>query len=182
MRDNDYPRRVSDPEKEGVPGTADADSTAFDDVDSPRVADGLDPAALPADQPVGADDFGTTAEEQRRGEPLGARLIREEPDTALGYPDGPVEDADQPDSGQFDADVLGGDEASRDALAPHPESPVSTFERIGADSRTGGEVGRLVEPDEGASADVEADAVAADTGAAGGGPSAEEQAMHEERP
>ena len=39
--------------------------------------------------------------------------------------------------------------------------------------------GRLVEPDEGAHQDREADAVAWDAGAAGGGPTAEELAIHE---
>ena len=36
-----------------------------------------------------------------------------------------------------------------------------------------------MEPDEGAHEDTEPDAVAFDAGAAGGGPSAEEDAMHE---
>lgn len=40
------------------------------------------------------------------------------------------------------------------------------------------EVGRLVEPDQGAHPDVEKDAVADDLGADGGGMSAEERAMH----
>jgi hypothetical protein len=33
-------RPVSDPEAEGLPGTADDDSTAYDDVDSARIAGG----------------------------------------------------------------------------------------------------------------------------------------------
>jgi hypothetical protein len=164
MRDNDYPRPVSDPEEQGIPETADADSTAYDDLDSARAASGPDPAALPADEPVAVNDYGTTAAEQRRGEPLDARLAREEPDTAPAYPADQLEDADQ------------------DAVAPHPDSGVSSFERIGADPETQGQVGRLVEPDEGAHPDTEADAVASDAGVAGGGPSAEERAMHEERP
>jgi hypothetical protein len=43
-------------------------------------------------------------------------------------------------------------------------------------------VGRLVEPDEGLGADTEPDSVAYDAGAAGGGPSAEELAVHETEP
>ena len=41
-------------------------------------------AAVPGDDPVAVDDFGTTAEEQREGESLDGRLSREEPEPALG--------------------------------------------------------------------------------------------------
>jgi len=55
-------------------------------------------------------------------------------------------------------------------------------ESMGADTpfdeRAGQGVGRLVEPDEGARSDVEADMVAADAGTDLGGYSAEESAMH----
>jgi hypothetical protein len=64
MRDGNYPKLVSDPESEGLPGAADDDSTANDDVDTGRWADGPDPAALPADRPRAVTKFGTTAEEQ----------------------------------------------------------------------------------------------------------------------
>jgi hypothetical protein len=37
-------------------------------------------APVPGDEPMALDDYGTTAEEQRRGEPLDGRLRREEPD------------------------------------------------------------------------------------------------------
>ncbi|HZN19198.1 MAG TPA: DUF5709 domain-containing protein [Micromonosporaceae bacterium] len=167
MRSDDaYPRPVSDPAAEGIPEYADDDSTAFDD-DSPRIADGRDPAALPAereDGPVAVEDFGTTAEEQRRGEPLAARLIREEPDVT---PDG---------AWPGDAELL-----DEEPVDPHLGSPVSMYERMGADPVTGGRVGRLVEPDQGAHPDEERDAIATDMGASGGGASAEELAMHEVR-
>ena len=42
-----------------------------------------------------------------------------------------------------------------------------------------GTVGRIVEPDQGVGEDTEADAVAYDAGAAGGGATAEEAALHE---
>ena len=42
-------------------------------------------------------------------------------------------------------------------------------------------IGRLVAPDEGSGLDDEPDSVAYDAGAAGGGPSAEELAIHETR-
>jgi hypothetical protein len=35
---------------------------------------------LPGDEPRAVDEYGTTAEEQRRGEDLDGRLVREEPD------------------------------------------------------------------------------------------------------
>src|SRR5207247_1549984 len=80
MNDSDYPRPVSDPESEGLPGVADDDSTAYDDVRTGREADGPDPATLPGDVPLAVDRFGTTAAETRQGEPLDLRLAEEEPD------------------------------------------------------------------------------------------------------
>lgn len=38
-------------------------------------------APVPGDEPMAVDDYGTTAEEQREGEPLDGRLRREQPDT-----------------------------------------------------------------------------------------------------
>jgi len=85
MRQDDFPHPVSDPAASGIPEYADDDSTVNERADSTREADGPSPAALPAereDGPVALDEFGTTAEEQRRGESLAGRLIREEPDSA----------------------------------------------------------------------------------------------------
>lgn len=42
--------------------------------------DPQDDMAVPGDEPVAVDDFGTTAEEEAAGEPLDLRLAREEPD------------------------------------------------------------------------------------------------------
>lgn len=164
-QDDSFPRPVSDPEVGGIPETADDDSTAWDDVESTRWADGPDPATLPLDRdegPVAVDEFGTTAEEQRRGESLTQRLAREEPDAT---PD-PVP------LGMLDDGTVRAD----------PDSPVSTYETLGEDPITGGHVGRLVEPDEGSGIDQETDSVSYDAGSAGGGPSAEETAVHEVRP
>jgi len=77
MRDNDYPPEVSDPESSGLPGTADDDSNAYDSVDSTRIADGQDPAALAGVGPGGSNRFGDTAEEAREGESLDYRLRQE---------------------------------------------------------------------------------------------------------
>src|SRR5688572_28309480 len=93
MREDTYLRPVSDPEAEGLPGTADDDSTAFDDVGSPRIADGPDPAALPGDQPLAVDRFGTTAEEARLGESLDYKLARERDDRDDLPPTPPATDA-----------------------------------------------------------------------------------------
>lgn len=167
-QDESYPAPVSDPASEGIPEYADDDSTAYDDVDSPRVADGRSPAPLPADRdegPVGLDDVATTAEGQRRGGSLEDRLAEEEPDIS---PD----DLPTPRSALLD-EATGEDQ-------PDADSPVSMYDRPGLDPVSEGRVGRLVQPDQGAHSDTEADEVAQDAGAAGGGASAEELAMHAE--
>ncbi len=162
MRQDDFPNPVSDPAASGIPEYADDDSTADERADSTREADGRSPAALPAereDGPMALEEFGTTAEEQRRGEPLAGRLIREEPDPAP-LPVGPELTDEAP-------------------VPPNSDSPVSSYERAGADPRTGGRVGRLVQPDQGGREDTESDEIAVDAGTSGGGASAEEAAMHE---
>lgn len=63
---------------EGIPDYADDTSTAYDSGDRPGFEDS--PPALAADEPQGVDEFGVTPAEQRAGEPLAARLVREEPD------------------------------------------------------------------------------------------------------
>jgi hypothetical protein len=142
MRQDNYPHPVSDPEAEGLPDVADDDSVADERANSPRVADGPSPAALPADRPQAIDRFGTTAAEQRAGESLDYKLAREE---------------------------------------PNADSPVSMYDIPGEPGDPGAPIGRLVEPDEGVREDDEKDMLAFDAGAAGGGPTAEEAAMHEVR-
>jgi len=167
--DEQYPKLVSDPEAGGLPEYADDDSHADEEADAARIADGPDPAALPRDRddgPLAMDEYGTTPAEQRRGEPLDLRLSREEPDVT---PDtlAPLRDAGPDEPPGADAGL---DEGPVD---PHLGSVVSMYDR--AAERP---VGRLVAPDEGAHEDAETDAVARDAGAAGGGASAEELAMH----
>src|SRR5690242_1924781 len=77
MRMDNFPEPVSDPEAEGLPETADDDSTAYDDVETGRIADGPDPAPLPGDSPLAVDRYGTTPEEARLGESLDYKLGRE---------------------------------------------------------------------------------------------------------
>lgn len=185
MRDDDYPRPVSDPEAEGLPGTADDDSAARDGVLISREADGLDPFALPADRPVAVDHFGNTAEEQRQGEAIDDKIAREEPDAAVDDPSavsaepGLAAEADSEEAAvqaQLDADVMGSGPIS------DPRSPVSVYDHGNLDGTIGAPVGRLVDPDEGAHTDDETDSVAFDAGVSGGGASAEELAVHETPP
>ena len=178
MRDNDYPSEVSDPEASGLPETADDDSTAYDSVESPRWADGADPAALPGVGPGGSNRFGDTAEEQHEGDSLDYRLSQEEPDVGAEDPLPPRRDPlDETigDSEQqaLDADVWGASPTS------DPKSQISLYDDGQLDSDDPETVGRLVAPDEGYGFDDEADSVATDAGASGGGATAEELAMHE---
>jgi hypothetical protein len=178
MRDNDYPAEVSDPEASGLPETADDDSNAYDSVDSPRWADGRDPAALPGVGPGGSNRFGDTAEEARQGESLEYHLRQEEPDVGAEDPNparrDPLDETiDDPERQQLDADVWGASPTS------DPNSQISLYDDGQLDADNPQTVGRLVAPDEGYGFDDEPDSVAYDAGAAGGGASAEEAAMHE---
>jgi hypothetical protein len=178
MRDDDYPAEVSDPEASGLPGTADDDSTAYDSVESSRWADGPDPAALAGTGPGGASRFGTTAAEADEGESLDRRLRQEEPDVGAEDPLPPRRDpvdetVDSSEQRDFDADVWGASPTS------DPKSHISLYDDGQLDDDGPRPVGRLVAPDEGYGFDDEADSVAYDAGAAGGGASAEELAMHE---
>jgi hypothetical protein len=167
--EDNFPRPVSDPEAEGLPEYADDDSTAYDDVESGRIADGPDPAPLPTDHPLAVDRYGTTAEEALRGESLDYKLAREdaaEGDTATESVD------DEGDALTEDVDQVHGAAAD---IEPEDDTAPEDFDEPGRP------IGRLVEPDEGVREDTESDAIAYDAGAAGGGPTAEEAAMHEFR-
>ncbi|MEO3778063.1 DUF5709 domain-containing protein [Micromonospora sp. B11E3] len=186
MRDDEYPTPVSDPEAEGLPQTADDDSTANDDLFTGREADGPEPAQLPGDRtPVAVDRYGTTAEEQLDGESLDYKLGREvyerPADDPLAAPVDPdiAAEADSPAAAaqaQLDADVIDPGPTS------DPKSPISVYDHGRLGGVADATVGRLVEPDEGAHSDLETDSVAYDAGSAGGGASAEELAIHETRP
>ena len=180
---DEFPHPVSDPEAEGLPGTADDDSTAYDGVDSPRIADGPDPAALPSDRPTAVGAFGTTAEEGLAGESLDMKVAREVPDPALDDQSVRPDAARSPISVEsFDAEPLDEQtdrvdpatslDLSDPAVAAHADSPVSVYDTV--DEAGDRPIGRLVQPDE-------SDLVARDEGAAGGAPTAEESAMHQAR-
>jgi hypothetical protein len=67
--------RHGTPEDEGIPDLQDGTPEQYWTEDPQE-------AALPGDEPVALDDYGTTAEEIREGEPLDDRLRREEPEGA----------------------------------------------------------------------------------------------------
>ncbi|MEV6349854.1 DUF5709 domain-containing protein [Actinoplanes sp. NPDC051851] len=180
MRENDYPTQVTDPESSGLPDTADDDSTAYDEVDSPRWSDGADPAALAGTGPGGSNRFGDTPGEALRGESLDRRLRQEEPDVDAGDPVPPRRDPydetlDGSEQARFDRDVW--DEGP----TSDPDSAVSLYDDGQLDEDDPARIGRLVAPDGGSGLDDEAESIAWDAGAAGGGASAEELAMHETR-
>ena len=189
MRTDNYPNPVSDPESAGLPGVADDDSTAWDEVETGREADGPDPAQLPLDRddrPLAVDHFGTTPEEAREGESLDLKLDREVPDPALQDAGARTDTVASPIAAEsFDPDAVGErlDTVDQDTaldeapVEPNLSSPVSMYDTgIGGGDGT---VGRIVEPDQGFGEDTETDAIAYDAGAAGGGASAEELALHE---
>jgi len=155
-----------------LPHDTDADRL----VETPETLRDGDPEAPPmdrgveaSDRPLGAEKHGTTHAEAAEGESLDDRLAEEVPD--VGAHD-PVDDvvADHPDTfAQDAADAAETDEAVLDdAYGDGSGEP--------GDSHV--DVGRLVEPDEGAHTDTEKDLVASDVGVDGGDLSAEEAAVH----
>ena len=114
----------------------------------------------------------------RQASPLDYRLRQEEPDVGAEDPLPPAGDPIDETVGSseqqsFDADVWG-------QSPPRIRTRRSRSTTTGSSTATFREpVGRLVEPDEGYGFDNERDSVAYDAGAAGGGASAEELAMHE---
>lgn len=68
----------SDIEAEGIPPLDDAPPGLDDEYNQ---IEGMMP---PREEPVGADEFGITPEEERQQEPLAERALREEPDVAAG--------------------------------------------------------------------------------------------------
>lgn len=186
MRQDNFPHPVSDPEAEGLPGYADDDSSASDNLEAVRIADGPDPAALPSDHPLAVDRYGTTAEEARLGESLDYKLARE-------YPDDDGERAatartqdDEGDALTDETDRVHGPAAELQGVADPPVDPyakVSMYDRADDPYEQGRPIGRLAEVHgrDGDGTGYDTDTLAYDAGAAGGGPSAEETAMHEVR-
>lgn len=74
----------------------------------------------PHDSPLGAEGWGTTAAEQREGEPLAGRLAREQPETAEQEDPREVGRLVQPDEGvreDTEADLIGQDSGDTAGLS-----------------------------------------------------------------
>lgn len=101
---------------EGIPDYADDAS--------PRPRPDVEPQRMPTpgEEPVAVDDYGTTAYESSHLEPLGARLLREEPDVPETPKGG--ERIVEPDEGMredVDKDMIGRE-------ADYPEGDLSAEE------------------------------------------------------
>jgi hypothetical protein len=130
---------------------------AYDTLDGNPGDDPLDTGVITPERWSSAIRYGTTAEEEERGESLDQLLAEEEPDPAL--------DLDDEDDEDY-ADVAGDDEAGDedvDGLLLDEPAP---------------RAGRLVAEDEGAHVAAEPDLVARDVGIDSGAATAEEAAVH----
>ena len=127
----------------------------YDTLDGRPGDDPLDRGVAPPERWSAGIRYGTTAEEQDRGESLDQLLAEEEPDVTPDIDDERLED-------------ISGDEDAAD------EDVDGLLLDDGPDPRAG----RLVAEDEGAHPDEEADLVARDAGIDGGGATAEEAAIH----
>ena len=83
----------------------------------------IEGAFPPSDAPLGAEEFGVTAHEERRQEPLAERVLREEPDIEPGD-DSSVGRLVEPDHGMVDMDR----EASAVALESEDDGGLSAEE------------------------------------------------------
>ncbi len=119
------------------------------------VDDILDEGWSPPERPRAVYAFGTTASEQHQGESLEQRMRQEEPDPSAAFDDPLAEEEEE------------------DPDAPREEDEFLDDGEVG-DRRAG----RLVDPDEGAHEDEEAELWGADAGIDGAGASAEEAAVH----
>jgi hypothetical protein len=129
---------------------------AYDTLDGNPGDDPLDTGVITPERWSSAIRYGTTAEEEERGESLDQLLAEEEPDPAL--------DLDEDDESY--ADIAGDDAAGDedvDGLLLDEPAP---------------RAGRLVAEDEGAHVAAEPDLVARDVGIDSGAATAEEAAVH----
>jgi len=97
---------------------SDADSDEWDD----GSGDALEEAIEHADRAAGAESFGTTADEQERGEPFDARLAEERTDRPIRDTDPGLIDEDGPDDeSELIAEAIG----ERDPFVAPEESAMS---------------------------------------------------------
>ena len=129
----------------------------YDTLDGDVGDDPLDTGVITPERWSTAIRYGTTAEEEERGESLDQLLAEEEPDPAL--------DLDEDDESY--ADIAGDDEAGDEDV-----------DGLLLDDGPSPRAGRLVQEDEGAHPAAEADLVARDVGIDSGAATAEEAAVH----
>jgi hypothetical protein len=133
-----------------------------DTLEDTGVEDPLDRGYSPPERPWAADDWGTTAREEREGEPLDERLDRELPDVGERDPlDEIAEDEQDP------RDV---DDETGENLGDDIDSDGELIDDEVGDERTGRLASETGEFDE--------DLFAEDAGIDGAGASAEEAAVH----
>jgi hypothetical protein len=133
---------------------------SYDTLDGDVGDDPLDRGVITPERWSSAIRYGTTAEEEERGESLDQLLAEEEPDPALDLDD---EDDEDESYAAIAGDDEAGDEDVDGLLLDDGPSP---------------RAGRLVAEDEGAHPSAEADLVARDVGIDGGAATAEEAALH----
>jgi hypothetical protein len=133
------------------------------------------PSAFEAE---GIPDPGLTGASELSNDPADAYGIEPPHDTAVAVDEFGTTAAEMQEGESLDGRIAREED---DVLS---QAGVDADESIGSDTpfseRAGQGVGRLVEPDEGARSDDEADMVATDVGTDLGGYSAEEAAMHVE--
>jgi hypothetical protein len=162
------------------PGPNDSDNDRAVDIDQAFGENGVDElidrSYSPPEKPLELDKFGTTLAEQRQGESFEQRLAQEEPDpnASLVLDEGPRsersgEQTPVPD----DIDAGGADPLAYETPDDEAWDGVLDDGEVG-DARAG----RLVDPDEGLSADIDSDLVGYDVGIDAGAASAEEAAVH----
>jgi hypothetical protein len=164
---DEYEREPAyDPESVGLPDTVDPDSSAYDETDSVREADGPSTPLSPFHTPAVLDDDEVTSLDQR--------LRAEEPDFGAG-------DLDDDGVAQVHARADRADgEREEDYDFPDDDGDDDNDDDDDDDGLddTGAAVGRLAGPDDDGSGGLHNATFAEDEGFAGGGASAEESAMH----
>jgi hypothetical protein len=127
------PRPAPDVLDDGVPATEEVPAELLR---TGEISEG--PVPAPLDRPLAADEWGTTAREEREGEPLDRRLAREVPD-GPDTVDEPVRPLYQPGAEDWiddesaevgDLDALWEDTPSAEELAVHivEEPPGITYD------------------------------------------------------
>ena len=109
-----------DREPQNAPEHESAEDEGIPDIGRPHPAkratgDPQEGLMVPRDEPRGADDWGTTAEEQIEGRPMADRLDAEAPDTEIG-------DREQP--GRLREDGFGLVDLEKDLVATDAEEDV----------------------------------------------------------